>query len=45
MTSRIKTIDYVRFIAVIMVVLGHCLAFGNGEQYLSMNMQTKNFFA
>lgn len=43
MTSRIKTIDYVRFIAVIMVVLGHCLAFGNGEQYLSMNMQTKNF--
>lgn len=39
---RIKTIDYTKFMAVVMVVLGHCLAFGNGKDYYVSNMQTDN---
>ena len=40
---RNKTIDYTKFMAVVLVILGHCLDFGNGKDYYIANMQTDNF--
>lgn len=42
MAKRYEAIDWVKFFAIIMVILGHCISNGTGAEYISNNLKLSN---